>query len=70
MAEKKTTAVEAEATVDKKESAAAKAADTKQETVDVDAFIARKLKALNHVENKARAQRDAARVLANRKGNK
>lgn len=42
----------------------------KKETksVNVDAFIARKLKALNNVPNKARAKRDAERVLANRKG--
>lgn len=44
----------------------------KKETkgVNVEAFIARKLKALNTVSNKARAKRDAERVLANRKGNK
>lgn len=42
----------------------------KKETksVDVEKFIARKLKALNSVSDKARAKRDAERVLANRKG--
>lgn len=42
----------------------------KKETkgVNVEAFIARKLKALNTVSDKARAKRDAERVLANRKG--
>lgn len=44
-------------------------ADTAEKVVNVEAFITRKLKALNNVENKARAQRDAARVLANRKEN-
>lgn len=63
MAEKKTTTEKVETTV----STPKVETPTKAETVDVEAFIARKLKALNNVEDKARAQRDAARVLVNRK---
>lgn len=38
----------------------------KKAVVDVDAFIERKLKALNQKKNKAQVKIDAERVLANR----
>lgn len=38
----------------------------KEVKVDVDAFIERKLKALNQKKNKAQVKIDAERVLANR----
>lgn len=38
------------------------------EKVDVDAFIARKLKAINEMENEALAQFLAQRVLDNKRG--
>ena len=37
---------------------------------ETEEFIARELKAINSMSNKAKAQRCAERVLANRKGNK
>ena len=39
-------------------------------TVDVDAFIARKMKAINLMENKAKARYLAERLTENRKGRK
>lgn len=42
----------------------------KQEKVDVEAFIARKLKAINEMGNKADAEFLAQRVLANKRGKK
>ena len=42
----------------------------KQEVVDVDAFVSRKLKAINEMENKAEAEFLAQRVLANKRGKK
>lgn len=40
------------------------------EEVDIDAFVARKLKAINEMENKALARRLAQRVLENKRGKK
>lgn len=40
----------------------------KVEKVDVDAFIARKLKSINEMENEALAQFLAQRVLDNKRG--
>ena len=39
-------------------------------TKTTEEFIARKLKSINEMENKAKARKLADRVLANRKGNK
>lgn len=36
--------------------------------VDVEKFIARKLSAINEMDDEAKAKRNASRVLANRKG--
>lgn len=38
--------------------------------VDVDAFIARKLKDINEMDNEAKAEFLAARVLSNKRGKK
>lgn len=41
----------------------------KAATVDVNAFIARKMKALNEMENKAKARELAKRLIMNKRGN-
>lgn len=40
------------------------------EKVDVDAFVARKLKAINEMENKAKARFLAQRILESKRGKK
>lgn len=50
------------------EKAVAVEEEKKDKGVDVEAFIARKMTAINQMEDEAKARRNASRVLSNRKG--